>query len=210
MEKTNVIEFWKNFFTSLLTGAVLSLFLFSLGGFALGMTAVYFLNHFFMGTGAWWSWLGIPPVLMWYGIWGVFHGLVASVAFTTAGKLSEMIGGLQGLLDLLSVEVTGKFKKLEKNIPKEKLAQSFDQFGEKFLDDLRLKKGLLYIPTRLIYGVILKGLKFFFLNDIREELLKNKSPEITPADVESAVRRVGVELILSPILDNFILIQILN
>lgn len=208
MEKTSVVTFWKNFFTDLLTGAVLSLFLFTFGGFAAGMISVYFLSRFF--TESWWQWLGIPLALIWYGAWGIFHGLASSIALTTSRKLSEMVGGLQDLLDLLSIEVIGKFKKFEKNIPKEELAQKFDQFGEKFLDDLRLKKGLLYLPTRMLYGIILKGLKFFFLNDVREEILKSPNKEITSAEIESAVRRLSMGLILSPIQDNFILIQIIN
>ena len=208
MEKPNLITFWKSFFTDLLTGAVLSLCLFALGGFALGMLSVYLLNRLFMEAGSWWLLLGVPPALAWYGAWGVFHGLASSIAFTASRKIFEMVGGLQDLLDLLSVETIGK--KFEKNISKEELAEKFDLLGKKFLDDLRLKKGFLYLPARVVYGTILKGLKFFFLNDVREELLKSPNTEITSSEIESAVRRASVELILSPIQDNFILIQILN
>lgn len=209
METTAVIAFWKNFFSDLLTGTFKDLFLFALVGFVLGMASVYILYRFYI-SGTVWQWVNIPLALIWYGSWGIFHGLVSCIAFTAIRKLSEMVGGLHDLLDLLSREVLEKLPTFGKNIPKEKLARIFDQFGEKFCVDLRLKKGLLYIPARIIYAAILKGVKFFFLNEVTEELAKKKSPKLTSSDIESAVRRVGAGFILSPIQDTFILIQILN
>ncbi len=210
MEKPDLIVFWKNFFTDLLTGTLKDLFLFIFIGFGLGLSSVYFLHHFFVAEGSLWHWVTLPSSLLWYGALGIFHGLAASIALTTYRKLSEMVGGLHDLLDLLSKEVIGKFSRFDRNIPKEELARKFDQFGEAFIDDLRLNKGILYLPIRMVYSAILRSLKFFFLNDVLVELQKKQSNEVSSADIENAVRRVGVQFLLSPIQDNFILLQILN
>jgi hypothetical protein len=58
--------------------------------------------------------------------------------------------------------------------------------------------------------VILKVLKFFFLDEVVEELQKKDTGEITSADIEHAVRRVGTEVMISPITDNLFLIHIVN
>jgi hypothetical protein len=210
MAKSDVITFWQNFFTDLLTGTIKDLFIFIFSGLVLGMASVYFLHHFFIAEGSMWRWFIVPSALVWYGAFGIAHGLASCFALITYRKLSEMVGGLHDLLDLLSKEVIGKFSTFDKNITKEELSRKFDQFGQQFLEDLRLKKGLIYLPARVIYSTILRGLKYFFLNDIIAELEKKPSHEISSADIENAVRRVGVQLLLSPIQDNFILLQILN
>ncbi len=61
-----------------------------------------------------------------------------------------------------------------------------------------------------MFRVILKILKFLFLDDIVEEIRKKPGDEVTQADVESAVRRVGVEFMLSAIHDNILLLHIVN
>lgn len=121
-----------------------------------------------------------------------------------------MVGGIQGLLDLITREVVKKFPRFHKNIPKEKLSETFDNIGKGFLDNLKLKGGLIRFASRILFGVILKALKFFFLDDVVEELAKKESGDIGTADIEHAVRRVGVEMILSPIQDNFQLLHILT
>jgi len=58
--------------------------------------------------------------------------------------------------------------------------------------------------------VILKALKFFFLDQVVEELQKKETSEITSTDIEHAVRRVGTEVMISPITDNLFLIHAVN
>ena len=62
----------------------------------------------------------------------------------------------------------------------------------------------------IIFGIILKVLKFIFLDDVVEELQKKKSDQLGKADIESAVRRVGVEFAVSAIKDNLIILHVLN
>ena len=61
----------------------------------------------------------------------------------------------------------------------------------------------------MIFGTILKIIKFFFLDNVVEELSK-KEGDITSSDIEHAVRRVGVEMITEPIIEKFLYLQILN
>ncbi|MBI4390108.1 MAG: hypothetical protein HY580_08000 [Nitrospinae bacterium] len=213
MEKSGVVAFWKNFFSDLLTGAFKSLFIYCAGGMALGMTAVYVLYRFFMEPAGWNAFLQWPAVFLaavWYGSWGLIHGLAASAVSTIERKLSEMIGGLHGLLDILSREVLGRFPKLDNRIPREDLERKFDEIGKSYLDDLRLKKGPMGLLHRTVFAVILKGLKFSFLDEVVEKLKGKTSGAITSADIESALRRTGAGMVLSPILDNFLLLKIFN
>ena len=60
-----------------------------------------------------------------------------------------------------------------------------------------------------VFERILKALKFFFLDEVVEELEKRPADEIRTSDIEHAVRRVGVGVILSPITDNIVLLQFL-
>jgi len=53
-------------------------------------------------------------------------------------------------------------------------------------------------------------MKILFLDNVAEELLRKPSDQITSSDIEHAVRRVGVEMMLSPITDTLMLLQILN
>ena len=61
----------------------------------------------------------------------------------------------------------------------------------------------------MIFGTILKIIKFFFLDNVVEELSK-KEGDITSSDIEHAVRRVGVEMITEPIIEKFLYLQIIN
>ena len=61
-----------------------------------------------------------------------------------------------------------------------------------------------------MFRVILKVLRFFFLDEVMEELQKKDKEEITSADIEHAVRRVGTEVLIAPITDNLFLLQIVN
>ncbi|MFQ5451211.1 MAG: hypothetical protein ACE5E9_11330 [Nitrospinaceae bacterium] len=213
MDKEHLLQFWRDFFTDLFVGSFIKLTLLSLAGFALGMAALAVFQQTGLADLEWPSWLETLILVcgfFWYGGFGVFHGLIASVIHIAGNKLREMVGGLHGLLDLLTREVIAKFPKFSKTIPKEELARQFDNIGEDFRAKLRLKRGITGLAGRVLFGTILKALKFFFLDDVAEELAKKPSNQITSSDIEHAVRRVGVEMVLSPITDNLILIQILN
>jgi len=74
---------------------------------------------------------------------------------------------------------------------------------------LKLKRGVTAFLSRILFGTILKVIKFFFLDNVVEELSK-KEGAITSSDIEHAVRRVGVEMVIAPILEKFIYLQVLN
>ena len=61
----------------------------------------------------------------------------------------------------------------------------------------------------ILFGFILKGLCFMFLDEIAVTLSSKPKNKITASDIESAARRVGVNTLLSPITDQFFLIYIL-
>ena len=114
------------------------------------------------------------------------------------------------MLDILTRGVMQRFPKLGKEIPKEKLAERFDQVGKEFLNKLRLKKGLVSFAGFILFGMILKSLKFFFLDDVVLELREKTSGPVSSSDIEHAVRRVGVEKLTEPISDSFLMFHLLN
>ena len=75
---------------------------------------------------------------------------------------------------------------------------------------LKQRGGLTGFLSGIMFGVILKTLRFFFLDDVVEELQKKDKEEITSVDIEHAVRRVGTEVRIAPITDNLFLLQIVN
>ena len=213
MKREEIVLFWRRFFTDLLTGTLINLILFCALCLALGMAGLYALDAIFLEELEWNKWLkGLIFTLAfgWYAILGIIHGIGACAIHTAGRKLAEAMTGIHGLLDLITKGLVEKIPRINKNIPREQLEETFDGIGKNFLTQLRLKKGVTALFAWLVYGAILKGLKFFFLDDVVEELAKKESGDITSVDVEHAVRRVGVEVIISPILDNFILLQILN
>ena len=86
---------------------------------------------------------------------------------------------------------------------------TFDGIGKNFLEQLKLKRGVTAFLSRILFGTILKVIKFFFLDNVVEELSK-KDSDITSSDIEHAVRRVGVEMVTAPILEKFLYLQIIN
>jgi len=124
--------------------------------------------------------------------------------------LREALYGLQDLLDWLAQEVIGCFPRFQKNINKHELAQKYDQIGNELRQKLKQRGGLTGFLSGVMFGVILKTLRFFFLGDRVEELQKKDTEEITSADIEHAVRRVGTEVLIAPITDNLFLLQIVN
>ena len=85
----------------------------------------------------------------------------------------------------------------------------FDNIGKDFQQKLRLK-GIIGLVSSLFFWVLLKALKILFLDSVAEELLKNPSDQLSSSDIEHAVRRVWVEIILAPITDSLFLFQIMN
>lgn len=213
MNRGEIVNFWRGFFADLLLGTFFKLLLFGLIGFILGMLCLYIMAHFFMEELEWNEWI-VWTVLFfsfgWYAGFGIFYGLVACTIHITSKKLTEALTGLHGLLDLLTHGVVEKIPRFSKNIPRNQLEETFDGIGKNFLEQLRLKQGVTAFLSQIFFGTILKALKFFFLDEVVDELSKKLSGDITSSDIEHAVRRVGVEMVTAPILEKFIYFQILN
>ena len=212
MNKEEIINYWCRFFADLLVGTFIKLLLFGLIGFVLGLISLFIMDHFVMEELEWSTWI-VSTVLVlsfgWYTGFGVFYGLIACIIQTSSKKITEALTGLHDLLDLLTHGVVEKIPRFNKNIPRNQLEDTFDGIGENFLEQLRLKRGVTAFLSRILFGTILKVIKFFFLDNVVEELSK-KEEDITSSDIEHAVRRVGVEMVTAPILEKFLYLQILN
>ena len=212
MSKEEIITYWRRFFTDLLVGTFKKLLLFGLTGFALGLIGLFIMDHFVMGKLEWSTWI-ISTVLVfsfgWYTGFGILYGLIACIIQISSKKITEALAGLHDLLDLLTHGVVEKIPRFNKNIPRNQLEDTFDEIGKNFLEQLRLKRGVTAFLSRILFGTILKVIKFFFLDNVVEELSK-KENDITSSDIEHAVRRVGVEMVTAPILEKFLYLQILN
>ena len=212
MSKEEIITYWRRFFTDLLVGTFKKLLLFGLTGFTLGLIGLFIMDHFVMEELEWSTWI-ISIVLVlsfgWYTGFGILYGLIACIIQISSKKITEALAGLHDLFDLLTHGVVEKIPRFNKNIPRNQLENTFDGIGKNFLEQLRLKRGVTAFLSRMIFGTILKIIKFFFLDNVVEELSK-KEGDITSSDIEHAVRRVGVEMITEPIIEKFLYLQILN
>ena len=212
MNKEEIINYWRRFFADLLVGTFIKLLLFGLIGFVLGLISLFIMDHFVMEELEWSTWI-VSTVLVlsfgWYTGFGVFYGLIACIIQTSSKKITEALTGLHDLLDLLTHGVVEKIPRFNKNIPRNQLEDTFDGIGKNFLEQLRLKRGVTAFLSRILFGTILKVIKFFFLDNVVEELSKKES-DITSSDIEHAVRRVGVEMVIAPILEKFLYLQIFN
>ena len=212
MNKEEIINYWRRFFADLLVGTFIKLLLFGLIGFVLGLISLFIMDHFVMEELEWSTWI-VSTVLVlsfgWYTGFGVFYGLIACIIQTSSKKITEALAGLHDLLDLLTHGVVEKIPRFNKNIPRNQLEDTFDEIGKNFLEQLRLKRGVTAFLSRILFGTILKVIKFFFLDNVVEELSK-KEGDIASSDIEHAVRRVGVEMVTAPILEKFLYLQILN
>ncbi len=191
----------------------MNLFLFGVIGFAIGMIGTYSLKEVYIRSADWngWlQWLVLITALLWFGLWGPIHGIIASIIHTARGKFKQMVGGLHDLMDILVSGVLSHYPQVNKSIPKEELARQFDAIGKKFLDDLKLKGGPINWIKGLFFRAILKVLKFIFLDDVMEELNKKGKEHLDRADIESAVRRVGAEFVISTLTDQMLILQGLN
>ena len=171
MSKEEIITYWQRFFTDLLVGTFKKLLLFGLTGFALGLIGLFIMDHFVMKELEWSTWI-ISTVLVfsfgWYTGFGVFYGLIACIIQTSSKKITEALAGLHDLLDLLTHGVVEKIPRFNKNIPRSQLEDTFDGIGKNFLEQLRLKRGVTAFLSRMIFGTILKIIKFFFLDNVVE------------------------------------------
>ena len=213
MNKQQVLDFWFGFFKDLLVGAFKNLFLFGIVGFSLGALAIFVFNLNVLDAIEWSTWLeGTILILVGGGYLGLgmFHGWIACSLHLLGKKLQEALSGLQELLDWLTREVIGRFPNFQKNIPKHELAEKYDQIGDELRQKLKQRGGITGFSSGLLFVVILKALRFFFLDDVMEELHKRDKEEITSADIEHAVRRVGTEVMIAPITDSIFLFQIVN
>ena len=213
LEKPAVIAYWRKFFVDLLVGTVISIILFGIAGFSFGIATATMFAIFYvlpLEISGFLEWMIIILATLWLAILGGFHGLVACFIKVVSKKMSEMVLGLHDLLDILVSEVMFSYIGTNEKIPKKELAEKFDNVGNKFLEDLKLKKGMFRFMYRIIFSVILKVLKFIFLDDVVEELRKRKSDQLGKSDIESAIRRVGVEFVVSSIKDNLIILHVVN
>ena len=212
MKKEEIINYWRKFFSDLLVGTFKKLLLFGLTGFILGLTSLFILDHFFMKELGWNTWIVSTALVLsfgWYTGFGTIFWLIACIIKTSSKKITEALAGLHDLLDLLTHGVVEKIPRFNKNIPRNQLEDTFDGIGKNFLEQLKLKRGVTAFLSSILFGTILKVIKFFFLDNVVEELSK-KEGDITSSDIEHAVRRVGVEMLTEPILEKFIYLQIFN
>ncbi|QPJ65604.1 MAG: hypothetical protein G3M78_09445 [Candidatus Nitrohelix vancouverensis] len=212
MENERLIDFWRHFFSDLFLGTFKRLFMFGSSGLGLGILGIWSFQAY---TGdsiesGWQEWSLLIFGGGWYLFWGLLHALIACAIYIVARKILEMADGLHGLLDLLTRQVMEKFKRTSKLIPRKQLEDSFNNFGYEFLERLRLKGGVTPSLARLFFALILKALRFFVLDDVLEELSRKPGDQLSSADIEHAVRRVGSNFALSTISDQFDLLQILN
>jgi len=212
-DKNKVLSYWQKFFSELLIGTFVNLFLFGVVGFVVGIIGIYSLKEIYIWEtdwSGWLQWLVLITAFLWYGLCGPIHGVIASIVVTARGKFRQMVGGLHDLMDILVSGVLSNYPNVNKSIPRDELARKFDEVGKKFLDELKLKGGPINWMKGLFFRVILKILKFIFLDDVMEELNKKGKDHLDRADIESAVRRVGVEFVISTLTDQMLILQGLN
>jgi hypothetical protein len=212
MEKSKIFQYWRKFFTDLFLDTFKKLFLFSIAGFTLGLLTLLTYKWFVLADLDWEDWaktLILLAGILWYGGFGVLHAGVFAVAQLMEKKFFEAVHGLHDLLDLFTREVIARIPKFNKSTPREEIERQFDSIGKDFQSKLRLK-GITGWISSIIFWIILKALKILFLDSVAQELLRNPSDQITSSDIEHAVRRVGVEIVLAPITDTLVLLQIAN
>ena len=213
MDKQALIAYWKKFFADLFVGSIIRLIFFSGVGFLVGIISSFFLESNFLAPlemSGWLEWSLLGFAIIWNIGFGVFHGILGAGLHIINQKMMEVTVGLQGLLDILSREVVVKLKSVNKTYKKEEAAKIFSEMGNKFLKSLELKGGIQGLLGFIVFGFIIKVLRFLFLNEISERLLAKPGSEATTSDIESVVRRVGVNKMLEPIGDNLALAQAVN
>ena len=166
MNKSQILDYWFSFFRDLLLGTLKKLFFFGFTGLGLGILTAIAFDSKVLDAADWSGWLETSILFLaalWYLAFGVFHGWVACVLQVMIQKLREALEGLQQLLDWLTREVINRIPKFQKNIPKSELEKKYDQVGGELLVKLKQKGGITGFFSGILFGVILKVLKFFFL-----------------------------------------------
>ena len=213
MDSPKILDYWISFFRDLLVGTLKKLFIFGFAGLGLGILSILTFEAQVLDVAEWNSLLETSIFILvsfWYLGIGVLHSLIACALHVMIQKLKEGLEGLQQLLDWLTREVIGRTPKLQKKIPRSEFEKKYDQVGNELKTKLKQKSGLTSFFSGILFGVILKALKFLFLDQVVEELQKKETSEITSTDIEHAVRRVGTEVMISPITDNLFLIHAVN
>ena len=213
MSNSQILDYWLKFFRDLFLGTLKKLFIYCFFGLGIGVLSILTFDAKVLDIAEWNSWLESTIFILaslWYLGIGILHSLIACVLNVMIQKLKEGLEGLQKLLDWLTREVIGRIPKLQKNIPRSELEKKYDQVGNELKTKLKQKGGFASFFSGILFGVILKVLKFFFLDQIVEELQKKESSQITSTDIEHAVRRVGTEVMISPITDNLFLVHAVN
>ena len=213
MDSPKILDYWISFFRDLLLWTLKKLFIFGFAGLGLGILSILAFEAQVLDVAEWNSLLETSIFILvsfWYLGIGFLHSLIACGLHVMIQKLKEGLEGLQQLLDWLTREVIGRIPKLQKNIPRSEFEKKYDQVGNELKTKLKEKSGFTSFFSGILFGVILKALKFFFLDQVGEELQKKETSEITSTDIEHAVRRVGTEVMISPITDNLFLIHAVN
>ena len=212
MTQEKLIVHWKLFVKDLFLGTFTRVVICGFTGFGFGSIFLgLFKNNKLepLDLNIWLEWPILSMFIFWFLGWGTFHGLGGAIVYTLQKKISEMVSGIQGLFDLLSKQALGSISKIHRVFTKDEIAEKFDSFGKDFQANLKLK-GVGGWLSSFFFTFILRTLKFMFLDEIAETLLKKPGDKITSADIESAIRRVGVDTLISPIVDQFILLHCLN
>ena len=213
MNTSRILNYWLTFFRGLFLGTLKNFLLFGFTGFGLGILSTIGFDSQLLDTADWSEWLETLILLLasvWYLSLGVLHGLISCALHVMIQKIREAIEGLQQLLDWITREVIDRIPKFQKNILRSELEEKYDQAGNELRRKLKQEGGLVGLFSGILFGVILKVLKFFFFDQVIEELKKKDSGELTSTDIEHAVRRAGTEVMIAPITDNLFLLHILN
>nr|MBC8282636.1 hypothetical protein [Nitrospinota bacterium] len=180
MNKSQIIDYWLAFFRDLLVGTLKKIFLFGFAGLGLGILSILVFDSQVLDIAEWNNWLeGLILILasFWYLSMGVLHGWIACALQVMIQKIREGLEGLQQLLDWLTREVIGRIPKFQKNIPRSELEKKYDLVGSELKAKLKQKGGITGFFSGILFGVILKVLKFFFLDQVVEELQKKDTGE---------------------------------
>lgn len=213
MDRPQLIAFWKNFFSDLFLGTVRRLFVSGFLGAAAGLGALALFNTQALATkdlSPLLEWGILLPSLFWFAGLGLLGSLIAAALHIGSRKLQQARDGLNDLLDLLSHQVLGRFPKVSRDIPRDKLEMEFERLGREFKSQLKLKKSLKGALAAFLFGWVIRSLKFFFLDDVMGEIRGKGSETVSSSDIESAVRRVGVDRLMEPVTDSFLFLKILN
>jgi len=173
MDRPQLIAFWKNFFSDLFLGTVRRLFVSGFLGAALGLGALALFNTQALATkdlSPLLEWGILLPSLFWFAGLGLLGSLIAAALHIGSRKLQQARDGLNDLLDLLSHQVLGRFPKVSRDIPRDKLEMEFERLGREFKSQLKLKKSLKGALAAFLFGWVIRSLESFSLDDVLGEI----------------------------------------